>query len=414
VRGGLGSGGAGPDAQGATGVVTTTVGTELIDFNDTSAPCCFASTSPLTERYAGRGVHFAGPAPGSGGAILNQSGAFGVTGHSPPSFLAFNTGINYTGGGSAAGPETITFDKPISTATINTGQGSGGTATLTAFRGTSTVGSSFRTSTAALAPLTVSGEHITRLTLSFTGASIVFDDLRWNTEPEAGDDSRSVGQNGTLNVDGPGLLANDTDSDADPLTASLGTQAPAHGTVSVRPDGGFTYTPAADFVGTDAFSYRAGDGDGSSRDAAVSITVTPTPSATTTPTPPSVTAKRVPSTTSLKARALATYTKLLSFAAKTLPANSTVVVTCKTKKAAQQKKGCPYKTKRIKVTKATKSLDLRKPFKTKKLPVGTKVTVTVTAKGYLGRRITYTVRKRKSPLRAVQCLDASGKAGRCA
>ena len=151
-----GHGGLSPDATGATGVTTQTVGTQVINFDDAvapdpnPAPCSFINTNALTERYASRGVHFAGPAAGSGGAILNQCGSFGVNGHSSPNFLAFNTGVNYSNGKPASGPETITFNKPISTATINTGQGSGGTATLTAFKGTQVVGSAFRTSTATL------------------------------------------------------------------------------------------------------------------------------------------------------------------------------------------------------------------------------------------------------------------------
>ena len=71
-------------------------------------------------------------------------------GHSFNNFLAFSTVVDYTNGKLPSGPETITFDKPISTATINIGQSGGGTATLTAFRGTQAVGSAFTTSTAAV------------------------------------------------------------------------------------------------------------------------------------------------------------------------------------------------------------------------------------------------------------------------
>ena len=277
-----GHGGLSPDATGATGVTTQTVGTQVINFDDAvapdpnPAPCSFINTNALTERYAGRGVHFSGPAAGSGGAILNQCGSFGVNGHSSPNFLAFNTGVNYANGKPASGPETIRFDKPISSATINTGQGSGGTATLTALKGTQVVGSAFRTSTSALSPLTVSGEHITSLRLSFTGSAIVFDDLRWNTEPVSGGESFSTAHNTPLKDGGLRLLANDSDRDGDPLTAAL-ERGPAHGSVSVRPDGGFTYTPASGFSGADSFAYRAGDGDGSGNEGTVTINVAARP-----------------------------------------------------------------------------------------------------------------------------------------
>ena len=89
-----------------------------------------------------------------------------MSGQSGLNALAFNNGASYPpakGGGVARGPETITFDKPISTATVNFGQAGGGTATLTAFRGTQAVGSASSTTPAQakVAPLTVSGEHIT-------------------------------------------------------------------------------------------------------------------------------------------------------------------------------------------------------------------------------------------------------------
>ena len=61
-------------------------------------------------------------------------------------------------------------------------------------------------------------------------------------------------------------------------------------------------------------------------------------------------------------------------------------MTCKTKKKKQQKKGCPYKKKTFKNAKAKSKLNLRKPFKKKKLPVGTKVGITITATGFLGKR----------------------------
>jgi len=90
------------------------------------------------------------------------------------------------------------------------------------------------------------------------------------------------------------------------------------------------------------------------------------------------------------------------------------VVTCKTKKKKQQKKGCPYKRKRFTTSGARARLNLRKPFAKKRIPVGAKITITITSRGYLGKRITYTMRARKLPKSRVQCLSASGRAGSCA
>ncbi len=92
--------------------------------------------------------------------------------------------------------------------------------------------------------------------------------------PAASDDRYAVDEDTVLSEAAPGVLANDTDPDGDPLTADL-VDGPAHGSLSLAPDGSFTYTPEPDFHGTDAFTYRAGDGTASSDPATVTITVRP-------------------------------------------------------------------------------------------------------------------------------------------
>ena len=57
------------------------------------------------------------------------------------------------------------------------------------------------------------------------------------------------------------------------LTATLGA-SPANGTVTLAADGSFTYTPNANFNGTDSFTYTASDGTAVSNVATVTITVT--------------------------------------------------------------------------------------------------------------------------------------------
>jgi hypothetical protein len=52
-------------------------------------------------------VHFRGPKPGLGRAILNWKSNFGVRARSGPNFLAFNTNDTY-----ARDPEVIKFDSP--------------------------------------------------------------------------------------------------------------------------------------------------------------------------------------------------------------------------------------------------------------------------------------------------------------
>ena len=71
-----------------------------------------------------------------------------------------------------------------------------------------------------------------------------------------------------------GVLANDTDADGNPLTA-LVFSAPAHGTLTLNTDGSFSYIPAAEFSGSDSFSYRAFDGIRMSGPTMVSLIVLP-------------------------------------------------------------------------------------------------------------------------------------------
>ena len=62
-----------------------------------------------------------------------------------------------------------------------------------------------------------------------------------------------------------GVLANDTDVDGDTLTADRSSRGPAHGTLTLNADGSFTYTPAANYNGTDSFTYKANDGTADSQ-----------------------------------------------------------------------------------------------------------------------------------------------------
>ena len=65
----------------------------------------------------------------------------------------------------------------------------------------------------------------------------------------------------------------DVDGDTN-ITYSKATD-PAHGSVSVSAGGGYTYTPAANYNGTDSFSYRVTDGSAASNTYTVTLTVNP-------------------------------------------------------------------------------------------------------------------------------------------
>ncbi|GCL62425.1 Ig-like domain-containing protein [Pseudaquabacterium pictum] len=97
-----------------------------------------------------------------------------------------------------------------------------------------------------------------------------------NPGPVAVGDSASTAEDTSI---GGNLLANDSDDDA--LTASLAV-APAHGTVTLAADGGYTYIPANHYNGSDSFTYRVTDAQGAFGLATVSITVAAVNDAPTT------------------------------------------------------------------------------------------------------------------------------------
>ncbi len=90
--------------------------------------------------------------------------------------------------------------------------------------------------------------------------------------PIAHDDSYTI-STGLLIVGAKGVLANDTDLNGDPLTAVL-VSGPAHGDLSLNPDGSFVYAPDANFTGSDSFTYEANDGALNSNVATATIAVT--------------------------------------------------------------------------------------------------------------------------------------------
>src|SRR5438045_2502944 len=90
----------------------------------------------------------------------------------------------------------------------------------------------------------------------------------------ANDDSYTTPEDTQLTVSAPGVLANDSDVDGDPLSTILVT-GPSHGTLTLNSDGSFTYMPALNYNGVDTFTYKATDGQAQSGIATATITVTP-------------------------------------------------------------------------------------------------------------------------------------------
>jgi len=91
-----------------------------------------------------------------------------------------------------------------------------------------------------------------------------------NDKPKADDDSAMTQEDTPIiRID---VLANDTDMDDDSLKISTVTQG-KNGSVSINSDNTLSYTPKADFCGSDAFTYTVSDGKGETDTAAVNVKV---------------------------------------------------------------------------------------------------------------------------------------------
>ncbi|MCA9924865.1 MAG: cadherin-like domain-containing protein, partial [Anaerolineales bacterium] len=93
-----------------------------------------------------------------------------------------------------------------------------------------------------------------------------------NNPPLASPDSYTTPTDTTLSIAVPGVLANDSDADGDPLHAVL-VSGVANGSLNLSEDGAFTYTPDTGFIGTNSFTYLINDGLNNSDPATVTIVV---------------------------------------------------------------------------------------------------------------------------------------------
>ena len=105
-----------------------------------------------------------------------------------------------------------------------------------------------------------------------TSATVTVGVTAVNDPPIANPDSAEVNQNASVVIS---VLANDTDVDigAALVVGSVVTQ-PSNGLATAGP-GSITYTPNANFFGTDSFTYVANDGMVNSNAATVTVTVFP-------------------------------------------------------------------------------------------------------------------------------------------
>jgi VCBS repeat-containing protein len=193
-------------------------------------------------------VQFYSGTPGTGGFTLLANATFTPTGTNTWSGGNLNTTVNVVSGttyfvGFRNVPRTPTTNNTV------------GTIQYTLY--TSTNPSNYGT----LANGATASSH--RPIVRFIG----------NRTPAATNDSYSVNENTTLTANAAaGVLANDTDADGDTLTAAVVANV-THGSLTLNANGSFTYTPTANYVGSDSFTYRANDGTTNSNTATVTITV---------------------------------------------------------------------------------------------------------------------------------------------
>jgi len=95
-----------------------------------------------------------------------------------------------------------------------------------------------------------------------------------NHAPVAHADSVTIAEDNVLSALAPGVLGHVDDDDGDVLKA-VKVKGPDHGTLILGEDGAYTYTPHANWHGTDSFIYKANDSIEDSNDSAVTITVNP-------------------------------------------------------------------------------------------------------------------------------------------
>lgn len=105
-----------------------------------------------------------------------------------------------------------------------------------------------------------------------TRAEVLIQIRASNSPPTADPDSYDLMQGDSIVVDAPGVMANDSDLDAETLLVAL-VSPPAHGVLELNEDGSFIYTPFAGFSGGDKFVYSVTDALGEMSSATVVLNV---------------------------------------------------------------------------------------------------------------------------------------------
>ncbi|MFZ1073947.1 MAG: DUF2341 domain-containing protein, partial [Verrucomicrobiia bacterium] len=122
---------------------------------------------------------------------------------------------------------------------------------------------------------TGSSQHTnyTQIALSVSATTSTNNNFFIRLSPVANNDTGATLENSPLNVSAPGVLGNDTEPYGLTMTVVSYTQ-PANGGVTVSANGAYTYTPLANYNGSDSFTYTLTNGIGGTATATVNLTVT--------------------------------------------------------------------------------------------------------------------------------------------
>jgi hypothetical protein len=202
-----------------------------------------------------------------------------------------------------------------------------------------------------------------------------------------------------------------SDPNGDPVTISVSRPATAGVLAGVdQAASTVRYNPFANYLGPDSFGYVGVARGVTSAEATVALNVQSPP-----PAGPATLASRVLASW----KPFETYTTVKSLSVAGAPVGATLRLLC------QKGRGCPFASKRISVKrpgiqKLTSNFNFSKKVKGKKrrvvsrLGIGTVVEVQVSAPGWIGKAVRYTVRKGKQPSSTTLCLPpGSAKAQRC-
>lgn len=267
-----------PSAVSPT-ITTQPSGTSVVVGSTATFSVAATGTGPLTYQWKKNGNTIAG-ATGSTYAtpatVAGDNGAFfsvvvtnGVS--SVPSAPALLTVTTSTAGVSILSQPASQTAQPGQTVTFNVIAGGTGSFTYAWFRNGVPIPGQFF---ALLTISPVSGAHdgsvySVDVKNSVGSVSSVGAVLTVNTPPQAVSDSASTQVNVSVTKT---VLANDSDADGDTLTVTaVGT--PSHGSAVRNADDTVTYTPSANYIGNDSFTYDVSDGNGGVASATCAVAI---------------------------------------------------------------------------------------------------------------------------------------------